>query len=466
MENFEVFISFKNTDKHGELTEDYAIAKKLYEGLTDRKISTFYSNISLVKLGESLYKRSIDAALDTTQILIVISTQVEYIESRWIKYEWESFHTDILNGMKKDAEIITYTRNILPIELPRTLRSYQNFQIDNTDVSTLILFIENILQKIHSKVSNNIPVSTNTTATIQSAVSVTNEFSQRFKKSAYSSSYSNEFSRLQIQAQNSAVSDKPAIQYIKEHMDISTPINVLDIGCAYGFVTADRFGNDDNVKNILGLDNNAAVIEQARQMHDNSKLHFEIVDVEAIDFEFQMNALLKKYNIEKFHIIFSALTLHHLKNPSKLLRKIRKFLDKEGYILLRGSDDGSKLSYPKSDIMEQIIQKSLSAPGVSDRLNGRKLYAQLVDSGYRNIRIFSHMRDLSQLDFDDRDNLFQESFAYRVDYFRKLYEKEPFNIQAKHDYEWMQDALEVFEQQFFEKDFWYCEYDYVAVAQK
>lgn len=116
--------------------------------------------------------------------------------------------------------------------------------------------------------------------------------------------------------------------------------------------------------------------------------------------------------------------------------------------------------------MTQIIQKSLTAQGVSDRLNGRKLFTQLADSGYKNIRIFSNMKDLTSIDYDDREGLFKESFAYRSDYFRKAYEKGPSHMKLRNDYEWMKAALELFEQQFYERNFWYCEYDYVAVAEK
>ena len=73
-------------------------------------ISAFYSNITLLKLGESVYKRSIDHALDTAKILLLISTDPSYIESRWIKYEWESFHElDILNDIKKRTRRSSHT---------------------------------------------------------------------------------------------------------------------------------------------------------------------------------------------------------------------------------------------------------------------------------------------------------------------------------------------------------------------
>lgn len=104
----EVFISFKNSDFSGNPTRDSVIAKNLYEELASRKVAVFYSNSSLLTLGQSVYKKSIDEALETTKVLVVVSTDVNFLMSEWVKYEWESFHQDILSGMKKQAQIVPY----------------------------------------------------------------------------------------------------------------------------------------------------------------------------------------------------------------------------------------------------------------------------------------------------------------------------------------------------------------------
>lgn len=466
MENFDIFISFKNTDDEGRLTEDSKIAELLYKEFCARKISAFYSNITLLKLGESVYKRSIDKALDTAKILILIGTEMDYIESRWIKYEWESFHTDILNGVKSDGEIITYTKNINAHSLPRALRSYQNCSISDMNISSFCTFAENVLKKLLVPAASASSVSQLQTDAVHSDIPQSPVLlaAGKHHKSVYSSTYKNESSRLKIQAQNSAPSDQIALDYIKEHGGFHEHSVVLDAGCAYGYVAEDRFGHADWADRILCIDNNQSVIEKARQMHTNPKMLFEVIDLESDDFSEQFRCILDKYGIDKIDIIFSALTLHHLKNPNRVLRRLRKFLADDGRIILRGSDDGSKLCYPDSDLMNQIIQKSLTAEGVSDRLNGRKLFTQLADSGYRGIRVFSNMKDLSSIEYDDREALFRESFAYRSDYFQKAYEKDPADIRRRNDYEWMKAALELFEQQFYERNFWYCEYDYIAVA--
>lgn len=462
MEQFDIFISFKNTGENGLQTEDAALAEQLYKEFCARGISTFYSNITLLRLGESVYKRSIDKALDTAKILIVIGTDLAYIKSRWIRYEWESFHTDVLDGVK-DGEIITFTKNINPRSLPRALRSYQNCNAGDMGISAFCDFAENALKRFQGQPTEGLDEGIPPMPEAHSFAAIPSV--DRRHKSAYSSTYADEVRRLKIQAANSASSDQIALDYLRDEGALHDHMVVLDAGCAYGYVARDRFAAFDCVDKILCIDNNAEVIDRAREMHaDEPKMAFEVIDLEAKDFSKRFRALLDEQGIDKVDIIFSALTLHHLKDPNKVLRNLRRFLSPKGRIILRGSDDGSKLCYPKNELMDQIIQKSLTAEGVSDRLNGRKLFTQLADSGYHQIRIFSNMKDLSSIDFDDREALFRESFAYRSDYFTKAYERDPSDMQRRNDCEWMEAALELFEEQFYERNFWYCEYDYIAVA--
>lgn len=474
MEQFDVFISFKNSDAAGTRTEDSYVAERLYKALSSRGINVFYSNVSLLKLGESVYKRSIDQALDSAKVLVVIATEILHIESRWIQYEWESFHTDILNGIKKNAEIVTYTSHISPHDLPRPLRSYQSCAIDEMDVNSFASFVANVVDKLTAFDSpiragastDEGDFTSSATAGFGVPKAGGEPFLPRHEKSAYSSSYNDEFARLRIQAGNAAASDEMAIGFLRNKGALHPGSVVLDVGCAYGFVAADRFGKADWVDKIIGIDVNAEVIEKARELNSNPKMVFETADVESRDFKRRLSEILAANNVDRIDVIYSALVLHHLKNPNRVLRVLRRFMADDGYIVLRGSDDGSKLCYPNSELMDQIIAKSLTVTGVSDRLNGRKLFTQLADSGYHEIHSFSNMRDLSNLSYSRREDLFRESFSYRLDYFKKAFERDPYNMQAKSDYEWMREALDLFEDQFFERNFWYCEYDYMAVASK
>ena len=144
--NYDVFISYKCSDDHGNKTMDYAIAEELYLDLSKKGYKTFFSSNTLEQLGSSRYKADIDAALDTAKIMIVVLTNADYASSQWVQYEWDSFYNDYLSGVRKEANLFTLTSGIVPTDLPRTLRNVQNFDYSE-GISHLSGYIESIIPR-------------------------------------------------------------------------------------------------------------------------------------------------------------------------------------------------------------------------------------------------------------------------------------------------------------------------------
>ena len=80
--------------------------------------------------------------------------------------------------------------------------------------------------------------------------------------------------------------------------------------------------------------------------------------------------------------------------------------------------------------------------------------------------MYSFMRDTSSLDLDEREDLFRESFSYRINYFHKQLKLEPYTEENFHAFEEMETLLALFENEFMKETFWYAEYDYIGVGYK
>lgn len=68
---FDVFISFKNTDKNGERIQDSFMAEELYEALKEKGINAFYSNKSISERGEHRFGKMIREAIEQKPHLII-----------------------------------------------------------------------------------------------------------------------------------------------------------------------------------------------------------------------------------------------------------------------------------------------------------------------------------------------------------------------------------------------------------
>ena len=276
--------------------------------------------------------------------------------------------------------------------------------------------------------------------------------------SAYDVNYGDEQERLAIQSNNAYLSDMNVLAGYGGGI-------VLDVGAAFGTVTVSRF-SDEKYSKVYGFDRSVKCVEYAN-LHSSDKFEFFVADLEADDFRSNMQSFMRERGIKGFDIIFSSLVLHHLKDPELALRNLGRLLVKGGIIIVRGSDDGTKAAYPDPrGMLKTIVDKTLACPNTSDRLNGRKIYSWLIESGFSDVEMFSFMRDTSRMDMDDREDLFRESFSYRLNYFRKEWESHPEDPDKFQEFDEMETLLAMFENDFMKESFWYAEYDYIGVGKR
>ena len=449
---YDVFISFKNLDADGNRTEDSFIAERLYELFKEQGLNVFYSNKVLNELGAASYKKEIEEALENSSVLVSVATKKEFLESQWVAYERESFHNDILSGRKVKACIVPFLKGITGLDVPRSLRNYQTFQIGISSNGEVVDFVKKFLKSEDKKESFNYHKEEISLITGKHL-------------SSYKAENKSELKRLRIQAINTREPDQNAIQYVLDHMPQKEQLSILDMGCAYGFVTKDRFAKIPNAK-VIGVDRSEILIEYAKENSMFNGASYYVLDLEDEEVIDNLYEIMQKENIEKFDIIFASLVIHHLKNPNKLLRNIRKVLADDGYIIIRGSDDGSIVTYNDDGLIQKVVDLHLSCDGISDRLNGRKIYSQLVSSGYKNVKMINWVKEVSGMDLDERNEIFIERFSYRKNYIKTQCEKDPYNAANRKKLEEMEYLLSELENKFSEESFWYSEIDFVGVAQK
>lgn len=429
--NNQVFISYRRKD-------GFYPAYLLYKELVENNYTVFFDLKSL-RMGEfpSIIKQNI---MDCTDFILIVteSTFSERIfeESDWVRQE-------LRLAIENNKNIITVFINAtIPDDLPDDIAKIKDFNgIQQLD--------PNMISENYKKLFTDFMMS-------HPSIRTASSFKDR-RCSAYDVDYGDEFNRLSIQSNNSIKSDLTVFK------DIGAHGVVLDVGCAFGAVTVSRFDGDE-FSCVLGIDKNEGAVKYATE-HSGKKYKYAVIDVEAPTFRDDLNSFMKENGIEGFDIIFISLVLHHLSDPYALLRKLNKFLLPGGKIVVRGIDDGSKLAYPdEKNLLSKIIKKSSEVSRSSDSLHGRKIYDWLKQSGYRNVRIYSFMRDTSGLNMDDRENLFRECFSFRINYFRKQREENPSDKKKFHEFDEMEMLLALFENDFMKENFWYAGYDYIGVA--
>ncbi len=150
---WEIFISAKRTEKDGSISRDSDIADELYDRLNADGWRVFFSPRSLEEMGIADYKAEIDRALEDVAVLIVVGTSRANLESRWVKYEWDSFLTDYLSDVKPIGCIFSVLDGVDLKDLPRPLRQWQAFRHTPAAMDQLSRFVGRTLRRKATKQS-------------------------------------------------------------------------------------------------------------------------------------------------------------------------------------------------------------------------------------------------------------------------------------------------------------------------
>lgn len=118
---------------------------------------------------------------------------------------------------------------------------------------------------------------------------------------------------------------------------------ILDLGCGDGGITAQLAELvPDGL--VIGIDASQGMIDSARQTYKAENLKFDLMDINALDFE------------DEFDVVFSNATLHWVKDHNNLLANVHKSLKADGIVRFNFAADGNCSTFFK--VIRQVMAKN------------------------------------------------------------------------------------------------------------
>jgi ubiquinone/menaquinone biosynthesis C-methylase UbiE len=222
--------------------------------------------------------------------------------------------------------------------------------------------------------------------------------------------------RLEIQAHLSHDIDMKIIAPIVDRLCNRFPgqkIEILDVGCGYGDVVANRFGNDDRVS-VLGIDSSQDAIKNAKRRFKKRDLRFCACN--ATTFVPQ----------RKLHLVLMMQLLQHVKDPGGMLQRFWRFLAPGGILLCKNSDDQLNITFPLDGDLEYLIQETAQILKSPDRQIGRKLFRWFKElkPAPENVEVGLLPQCVTSSDVEARLNFFDAKHGFRPSYAFKAAETE------------------------------------------
>lgn len=131
---YDIFLSHKS--------QDYQLAKILYDYLIGNGFTVFLSEICLPKVGSAEYMKQIDAALDTSDHMILIGSSVNNLLSSWVEAEWRVFINEKRSGRKTGNFLTVVSNNIEPADLPISIRYYEVMPFEKDNLQRVLQYFK------------------------------------------------------------------------------------------------------------------------------------------------------------------------------------------------------------------------------------------------------------------------------------------------------------------------------------
>ncbi|MDH3725926.1 MAG: class I SAM-dependent methyltransferase [Myxococcales bacterium] len=231
--------------------------------------------------------------------------------------------------------------------------------------------------------------------------------------STYRASGTQELERLILQGSFQRPLDLRMFEYALDGLESS--VLGVDVGCADGEVTRDRFERFPQFEHVIGIDKDSECIAAASAVSDGQRWNFQVLDIENADAEEKFRQLVLRQDEESPVVVFMAFLLNHVAAPIRVLRILRSALPKGSKVVIRSGDDFFTHEYPDhAGRLKFILGMSEKAPRAADRRHGRKLYGQLYRAGYRRIRMFADPILSPNLSETERRSLYKIWFDHRL----------------------------------------------------
>ncbi|MCP4914440.1 MAG: class I SAM-dependent methyltransferase [Oligoflexia bacterium] len=121
---------------------------------------------------------------------------------------------------------------------------------------------------------------------------------------------------------------------VKENVDLGDNLSILDFGCGTGLFGLEFF---DNAKSLIGMDTSTGMLE----VFDEKTKKYS--NIKSLKLDLESTEVQRVETDEKFDLVVSSMTFHHLNNPINVLTKLKNSLNENGKILVVDleKEDGS-----------------------------------------------------------------------------------------------------------------------------
>ena len=142
---FDVFVSYKSYNIDGSPTIEHQLAQMLAERFAQTGIRAFFSEGSYRRAVQPSYGSTVDSALTSSRMMLVLAADPVSVSDRWVEYEWRYYSNAVNSGVMPGC-LMTVLHGVTPYQLPPALANVQ--PIDSSYIDYVPSIVADVLAQL------------------------------------------------------------------------------------------------------------------------------------------------------------------------------------------------------------------------------------------------------------------------------------------------------------------------------
>ena len=232
-------------------------------------------------------------------------------------------------------------------------------------------------------------------------------------------------------------------------------LNGLITTCMYAKAVMDKIDLSKFDK-MIGLCYNEKAVFEANYDYRNEKMKFFNQDVEDEDFEDKLVSYMKEMGIEKFDFVDISMGFLDWKNPFKVIKTLKKYMNKGCRIYVKDVDDGVVMYYPDERKLFHKFKSFYPLDPISGyRKSGRRIFSYFQKLHASSIDLVHSGIDVTDMTDEEKEKMFFSYFGFIPNDFKICYNEDPSRTDFKAVIDWCDEYYDELEETFMEDSFFF-----------
>lgn len=232
-------------------------------------------------------------------------------------------------------------------------------------------------------------------------------------------------------------------------------LNGLVTACMFAKAVMDKI-DLSKFDRLIGLCYNEKAVFEANYDYKTDKIKFFNQDVENEDFEEKLQAYMKEMGIAGFDFVDISMGFLDWKNPFKVIKTIKKYMNKGCRVYVKDVDDGVLMYYPDDGKLFSKFKTFYPLDPLSGfRRSGRRVFSYFKKLHASSIELVHSGIDVTDMTLEEKEKMFFSYFGFIPNDFKIAFNQDPTRKDYKAIIEWCDEYYDTLEEAFMGDSFFF-----------